>query len=475
MARVREEWQRLALVVFGLLVGVVVLEIGLRIAGLVFLSVQERRNQLSLHEGHTYRVLCIGESTTALGGEDSYPSQLERSLNARGKGVSFSVINRGLPAVTTDVIVGHLEENLARYGPDVVVAMMGINDPADADVTGGQRLTAFVEALRTYKLLRWIWLGTRARLASWRHGAEADRAADRGTEEALARRVRDNPHDATALIELGKLRAARHELALAEVALRSAVIADPQNQRAWLELGLVQMGAHEHAEAEATLQHTIALDPTAQIPRVALVQLYWFSDRPEDARRTAEELVDAGLANDAVRDWLRHAPATLATWYAQHGRLDDAERELQTFHPRTPAERAYLLRTLGSLARMRGDQASADDYLRQADALASDGLPERTRRSYLEMLRLLEACGIPLVAVQYPVRSVEPLRRLLGARKDVWIVDNEAVFKEALRQAPYAEYFIDTFGGDFGHTTPRGARLLAENVAQSILAGLFRQ
>jgi len=315
--------------------------------------------------------------------------------------------------------------------------------------------------LRTYKLLRWIWLGTRARLASWRHGAEADRAADRGTEEVLARRVRDNPHDATALFELGKLRAARHELALAEVALRSAVTADPQNQRAWLELGLVQMGAHEHAEAEATLQHTIALDPTAQIPRVALVQLYWFSDRPEDARRAAEELVDAGLANDAVRDWLHNAPLTLATWHAQHGRLDDAERELQSFR-------------LGSLARMRGDQASAEDYLRRADALASDDLSERTRRSYLEMLRLLEASGIPLVAVQYPVRRVEPLRRLLGARKDVWIVDNEAVFKEALRQAPYAEYFVDTFGGDFGHTTPQGAHLLAENVAQSILAGLFR-
>jgi len=434
VARVREEWQRLALVVFGLLLAVVLLEAGLRIAGLVFLSVQERRNQLSLREGHTYRVLCIGESTTALGGGDSYPSQLERSLNARGKGVSFSVINRGLPAVTTDVIVGQLEENLARYRPDVVVAMMGINDPPDAEVTDGQRLTAFVEAFRTYKLLRWIWLGTRARLASWR------RAADRGTEEALARRVRDNPHDAAA----------------------------------WLELGLVQMGAHEHAEAEATLRHAIALDPTAQTPRVALVQLYWFSDRPEDARRAAEELVDAGLANDAVRDWLRHAPATLATWYAQHGRLDDAERELQTFHPRTPAERAYLLRTLGSLARMRGDQASAEDYLRRADALASDDLSERTRRSYLEMLRLLEASGIPLVAVQYPVRSIEPLRRLLGARKDVWIVDNEAVFKEALRQAPYAEYFVDTFGGDFGHTTPQGAHLLAENVAQSILAGLFR-
>ena len=56
-------------------------ELGLRLGGVVFLSLQEYRNVRSIMGKGEYRIMCIGESTTAFGGEDSYPAQLEKILN----------------------------------------------------------------------------------------------------------------------------------------------------------------------------------------------------------------------------------------------------------------------------------------------------------------------------------------------------------------------------------------------------------
>src|SRR5437867_13093057 len=91
-----------------------------------------------------------------------------------------------------------------------------------------------------------------------------------------------------------------------------------------------------------------------------------------------------------------------------------------------------------------------------------------TVRNYRDLARMLRDRGITLVAVQYPLRKVDGLRRMLDGETGVVFVDNEAVFKDALRSAPYGEYFTDAFAGDFGHLTPRGARLLAENLAHPI-------
>jgi hypothetical protein len=55
----------------------------------------------------------------------------------------------------------------------------------------------------------------------------------------------------------------------------------------------------------------------------------------------------------------------------------------------------------------------------------------------------------------------------------VLFVDNEAVFKNAICNAGYNTYFIDMFGGDFGHCTSLGNRLLAENIAGVILKEVF--
>ena len=52
-------------------------------------------------------------------------------------------------------------------------------------------------------------------------------------------------------------------------------------------------------------------------------------------------------------------------------------------------------------------------------------------------------------------------------------VDNEKVFKEAIRKSSYREYFSDLFAGDFGHCTPKGYGLLAKNIASVVLNRVF--
>ena len=43
------------------------------------------------------------------------------------------------------------------------------------------------------------------------------------------------------------------------------------------------------------------------------------------------------------------------------------------------------------------------------------------------------------------------------------------IFKSPLKKNVYDDLFIDSFADDFGHATPFGNRVIAENVAQELL------
>jgi hypothetical protein len=68
------------------------------------------------------------------------------------------------------------------------------------------------------------------------------------------------------------------------------------------------------------------------------------------------------------------------------------------------------------------------------------------------------------------MRSVKPLKKLLKSDSGVIFVNNEMSFRKAVKNEGYSAYFIDLFGGDFGHCTDKGNMLLAGNIAEKILA-----
>jgi tetratricopeptide (TPR) repeat protein len=149
--------QKIALVVLGLCLSLVLLETGMRLGGFVLSSIQEYGNLQSIKQKGAYRILCLGESTT----QGQYPQRLEQILNQRNAGVRFSVIDKGLYATNSSAILSRVGPYLDEYHPDMVIAMMGINDwgkhmPLEVPTTS--KGTLFIRSFRVYKLMRLLEL-----------------------------------------------------------------------------------------------------------------------------------------------------------------------------------------------------------------------------------------------------------------------------------------------------------------------------
>ena len=77
------------------------------------------------------------------------------------------------------------------------------------------------------------------------------------------------------------------------------------------------------------------------------------------------------------------------------------------------------------------------------------------------------------MAIQYPMRDRESLEALLLPREGLVVVENREPFEEGVLREGYGTYFIDDYGGDFGHCTREGNGLIAEEVAEAIVKGFF--
>jgi len=139
------------------------LELSMRLAGKLYLKWQNPHQVRDLGTKNEIRIMCVGESTTAIGFGDSYPATLERMLNAKYPEKNFVVINEGVSGSNSQKIVESLEEKIKKYHPHMVISMMGINDywylvlKADKKINTSQSFSFFKE-LKIYKAITYFFL-----------------------------------------------------------------------------------------------------------------------------------------------------------------------------------------------------------------------------------------------------------------------------------------------------------------------------
>jgi lysophospholipase L1-like esterase len=121
--------KRLALIPLGVLLGLLVLEAGLRV-GAWFVRVTGREVPASWVTGNV-RVLCLGDSNTYglwVERHEAYPQQLEALWNESVDSPKLEVLNLGFPGTNSSRLVRDLPRLLKTFRPDIVILMAGVND-----------------------------------------------------------------------------------------------------------------------------------------------------------------------------------------------------------------------------------------------------------------------------------------------------------------------------------------------------------
>ncbi len=469
--------QKIGLIICGVIVSLIFLEIGLRIGGDVLLSLQKHRNiELIKKSGNALRILCLGESTTFLGRSKAWPAQLEVILNKRNKGIQYNVINGGVPQINTDFILYHLEENLNRYHPHIVITMMGVNDgKSDSIAYDNRRVPKIIQLLKTSRVCRltiFLWKQgvllskinvfnpnqkTNFRITNYANQPntiEQQRQRQEGTDETPLNNNKD-------YIELGWQYRNQGKYNEAAEMFRKAVEINPKNEEAYIGLGVQYMLQGNTDQAETMYKKAVEISPLSYDAYFHLGWLYMYYQRKyQEVSRAFNKAIEINQKN--YRPYFE-----LGGFYFLQKDYAQAEKYIQMAMAIEP--QADILGLLAQIYLAQRKNKLAEKYFNKANARRIENYSPMTLRNYNKLKDIVLKKGLKFFCVQYPVRSVKSLKNFFVNSEGIIFVDNEVVFKDAISLENYTKCFTDVYGGDFGHCTPEGNRLLAENIANVIL------
>lgn len=166
----RKNIQNGMLVFVGFILFFILVEGVLQVTSFTMTAVKEMKNKAAFQKKGDYVILCLGESTT----DGQWPPYLEEYLERSGIGVDFTIIDKGRISTQTSEIVYKLPHYLKEYSPDLVITMMGVNDPiGDYSETVESTHKKHSYPFKTFKLLHLLYLHIREHLER-RNTARAD-------------------------------------------------------------------------------------------------------------------------------------------------------------------------------------------------------------------------------------------------------------------------------------------------------------
>jgi tetratricopeptide (TPR) repeat protein len=234
----------------------------------------------------------------------------------------------------------------------------------------------------------------------------------------------------------------------------------PDNYLGYLTLGRLYLWQNQKENAEKTLKQSIECNSKNAVAYALLGMLYERMNRKEEAKQMYKKALHIN-----PKEW--DATYSLIILYQREGNLQEAE----TLYKRMTALCPGNYRTWGALATFYEFQERkdlAEECYNRADKLRLQSLNSATVHNYRKLYEILQERKIPPVFMQYPMRHLKDLSDIFRDETGIIFIDNEYIFKEAVKRDGYVEYFNDHFAGDFGHCNPRGNRLLAGNIVDSL-------
>ncbi len=438
------------------------------------MHIQEYRNRQTIKKQGSYRIMCLGESTT----QNQYPAYLEAILNQSNLNIKFSVIDKGVAGIRTTEILSNLETDLDAYQPDMVVAMMGINDdgkhmPYDSSAVSGSE--PILKSFKIYKLAKLLWLRIVNKSKEMR--SFALKSGKLKSQEPLNGVLGNQPkkpaeaglpnnfeYSPTGYLYRDKERSAELEqLCKRNIELK------PNDPGAYIQLGWFYDDRLKHSEAEELFKKAVKINPYQDAAYLQLGSFYRRRERFFEAEQALKKALAINPSNSDTLD-------ELGLLYSHQKRFAEAEALFNKAVDLNPDSELFCGR-LALIYSESGDTERFKLYTEKANRLRSGYYDLKTANNYHALKQILERRKIRLVCAQYPMQNIGPLEKIFAkeTKDGIIFVDNEIVFKEAVTKDGYSEYFADMFGGNFGHCTNKGNELLAGNIAKAILQEVFNK
>jgi len=470
-----------ALILLSILGCLILIELSLRLAGYIVIAQQDYKNRISIQQKGAFRILCLGESTTALGGENSYPTQLEKILNSSELDLSFSVINKGLPSVNSSQILAQFEKILTAYQPNMVIVMLGINDAPGkiSEITQPLNNKSFIQSLKLYKFYKLINLNLKEKYSkkkriinSYNNQLELAWQARENQDFTQARtafykELKTNPKNSEAFIGLIYTYLDEDNFPDAEKILENGLAVCPEKSSLYAVGGFLYKKRNDLLKAEIYFKKSLTLNPNQDQIYLALGSIYHKQNKlnlAEENFRKAIEINPQDIESRSALGWCLF----------QQNKIKEAEEIFKRISSDMPSYDQGS-RGLKTIYQEQNKINPDSQYSANIDTTNNFRYNLVTIANLKNMFAILNKRKIKFVCMQYPLRNLKSLRSIFDNDSRIIFVDNELSFKEALKKGSYKDYFIDMFAGDFGHCSPLGNRLIAQNAAKAILKEYFKK
>ncbi|MFT5387039.1 MAG: tetratricopeptide (TPR) repeat protein [Lysobacterales bacterium] len=428
--------QKLFLFIFSIFLVLIILEFFLRLSGFLYLSFQERDNKELLKQKDTIRIMCIGESTTALGGKDSYPTQLQEILNDRVENKKYVVINKGIPGIDSNTIITNLSEWIQQYNPNIVVVMMGINNHNSFVVSKetNNKIEMLFKKTKIYKVYHFIKITLLGNKRELIQNLDSVVSTKNISKEKHPPSFYENVKSMSKVYMYGVALQKQKKYTEAIVVFNKILKQDiPDSNRTTV--------SHRLSEIYSENKNWVGLLRVAS-------QLISYNPYATESSRSASKLCrQAEVRSDAIK--MLH---------------DIDQRNID--HP--------VIKSLLSYCYDLDDQKQrSNNYANQARKVRLELVNLEVREHYNEVINMLDKNDVLGIYMQYATRAVQPLKNMLKDSKNfnqLIFVDSQKAFKEAFTKGFYEDYFYDRFAGDFGHCTRKGNKILADNLSKTIIS-----
>jgi len=504
--------QRIFLMILGIFLTLVLLEVGLRVGGGIFTARQSQRNKVLLQEDG-FRILCIGESTTALGGTNSYPSQLEAILKERNPGKSIKVINAGQVSKGSWHLFDDLENNLKEYQPHLVIAMIGINDFSlgSSENDFYFKINNLMLRFRTYKLLRLLKDHIRSKVTmSFSKLQQEEKSSkdimnplekkllrkydiDEIDEDDLLKKILKDTENkykilksyyigksqwekkkieeqldhlgtkkALVLCRLANFYYVRDKYQRAEYFLKEAISSKPDFYVSYLQLGKIYVEKGHYHDGLGLIKKSRELRPDSTLVLMELGHCY--SAMGEKSK--AAEVYQIVISTNPENVWFF---SEIAKWFKDNNYDKESEDIYVKAIEKNPGD-PTIYNELAEIYLKQGRTKEARKIYNKARHRGGTIYlySPMTTHYYNKIAKSIVSRNIGLICMQYPLRAIKSLKDALRVRDGVLFVENKENFEGVLEQSQYSKYFLDSFAGDFGHCTHEGNRLIAQNLADVI-------